>query len=66
VRSEEDLPGEESGRRDWLDLVLPVLVLLVVVGIVCVLVFTGVVSSDQEHDVPGESTTTTPTIEIIP
>lgn len=65
MRSDDDLTAEaEPGG--WQAIVLPVLVLLVVVGVVCVLVFTGVVAADEERAVPDGSSTTASTIQIAP
>lgn len=65
MTSQEDFTAEVE-RSDWLTVVLPVLVLLVVVGIVCALVLTEVVTPDQARMVPGDIPTTVPTIEVTP
>ncbi len=65
MRDLDDLTAE-TGRSVWPTVVLPLLVLLLVVGVVCVLVFTGVVAPDQAREAPVDMPTTVPTIEIAP
>jgi len=65
VHDAEDFTAETESAG-WPNVVFPVLVLLLVVGVVCLLVFTGVVTPDQVRESPEAIPTTTPTIEISP
>lgn len=62
-----DDSAERLPRRAWWSAVIaPIIVLLLVIGIVSVLVLTGLVQGDAVRLAPEGLPTTVPTIEIAP
>jgi len=66
VREEASLGDRDDSRSWWQDLLLPVLVLIVTVGVISALVLTGVVQGDASREVPVNAPTTLPTVEVAP
>jgi len=58
----EDVPD----RSWWRTLLLPVVVLLVIVGIVSALMFSGALQGDAVREAPSDAPTTVPTVEVAP
>ncbi len=66
MRDEDSLVHRDDTRSWWQDMLLPVLVLIVIVGVISALVLTGIVQGDESRRAPADAPTTLPTVEVVP